>query len=261
MSTVQAILRLVRVDSSALGFLCLFIPIYTRTNNLGLSLGRSIPLLFICMCTFVANDLDDRERDLINHPERPLPARHLTPTVAAVLYFVCLGMALLLTRRFVDQRTAFWYYALVTWSISYGYIVECVPSLKALYVAAAISVPVFIIALSYPSEKRLYTVAVAGFLLALGREVCMDIEDRAGDVVSLMHRIRPGPLAVAAFAAQVVGFALLVMQVRRYLDVLAIVVLALVLAAAGVFWFRLKKQTAANRLMKLQLLVGLYFLT
>src|ERR1017187_7491524 len=80
MYTVRAIIQLTRVDSSVMGFLCLFIPVYARTGDVGLSLGRAIPLLFICMCTFIANDLDDFERDRINHPERPLPGHRLSPT-------------------------------------------------------------------------------------------------------------------------------------------------------------------------------------
>lgn len=244
-----------------MAFLCLFIPVYARTNDLALSLGRAIPLLFICMCTFIANDLDDLERDQVNHPERPLPSRHLNPATAAVLYFICLALALVLTKRYVDERIAFWYYGLVTLSISYGYIVECLPVVKAPYVAAATSVPVFIVAMSYPDERRLRVVAVACFLFALGRELCMDIEDRAGDVASLMHKLRPAPLAIAAFGLQIIGFALLLLQVRRSLDVFAALCMAGTLALAGLSWFHLKKRPTARRLMKLQLLIGLYFLT
>ena len=261
MRVVWAILQLTRLDSSVLAFLGLFIPIYTRTNNLTVSFGRAIPLLFICMCTFIANDLDDLERDQINHPERPLPRGSLNPTIAAALYFICLALALFLTRCFVDQRIAFWYYALMTLSISYGYIVECLPSVKALYVAVAISVPVFIVAVSNSNEKRLCLVAVAAFLFALGRELCMDIDDRTADVVSLMHRIRPTPLAIAAFVLQTVGLTLLLVQVRRSLDIVAVALIALVLALSGIFWFSLENHKVARRLMKLQLLVGLYFLT
>ncbi|MGA3028005.1 MAG: UbiA family prenyltransferase [Bryobacteraceae bacterium] len=211
------------------------------------------------MCTFVANDLDDLERDQVNHPDRPLPSRNLNRTFAAVVYFVCLALALFLTRNFVDERVAFWYYALVTLSISYGYIVECLPSIKAPYVAMAISVPIFIVAVSY-SERRLYIAAVAGFLFALGREVCMDIGDRTGDIVSLMHRIRPERLAIGAFAVQTAGLTLLITQVRRPLDVFVVVLMTLVLIVAGFVRFCLKRHRASERLLKLQLFLGLYFL-
>lgn len=261
MQTLRALLRLTRVDSSIIGFLALFIPIYARTNDLKVSLGLSIPLLFIYMCTFIANDLDDFERDQLNHPERPLPSGHIHPSIAAVLYFICLASSLFLTRHFVDQRIAFWYYALVTLSISYSYVVECLPSIKAPYVAAAISIPIFIVAVSYPDERRLYLVAVAGFLFVLGRELCMDIEDRTGDVVSLIHRIRPMPLAIMAFVAQTFGLTLLLVQIRRSIDVFVAVLMALVLVISGLYWFGLNNHKVTIRLIKLQLFIGIYFLT
>src|SRR5258708_12507403 len=76
-----------RLDSSVLGFLAIFFPLLVRTNDFTLSFRRAIPLLFICICTFTANDLDDVERDRVNHPDRPLPAGHLNPSFAVVLYF------------------------------------------------------------------------------------------------------------------------------------------------------------------------------
>src|SRR5947209_639737 len=138
-------MQITRLDSSLLGFLAIFLPFFIRTGDWGLSLCRAIPLLFICICTFIANDLDDAEKDQINHPERPLPARRLTPTFAAILYFIFLGAALFSTQRYVPERIAFWYYALMVLSISYGYIVDCLPGFKALYVATVISVPVLIL--------------------------------------------------------------------------------------------------------------------
>ena len=261
MRTLWAVLQLTRLDSSVLGFLSLFVPFYARTNDLALSIGRAIPLLFIWMCTFIANDLDDLERDQTNHPARPLPTGRLNSTFAGALYFICLALALFLTRRFVDQRIAFCYYALVCLSISYGYVVECLPSVKALYVAATMTVPLIIVALYYPDERRLNVVATAGFLFALGRELCMDIVDRAGDVVSWIHGIPAMPLAVVAFVAHAVGMTLLVGLAHGVRDSIAAVFMALVLLLSGLCWFSLKKQVAAYRLMKLQLLVGLYFLT
>lgn len=260
MRTFWAILQLARTDSSLMAFLCLFLPIYARTRDWPNSIGRSIPLLFIFMCTFVSNDLDDLERDQINHPNRPLPSGRLDPVFAAILYFLCLIQALFLTRHFVDERIAFWYYALITMCISYGYIVEYLPTFKAPYVATAISIPICIVAASYPGEKRLYSLAIASFLFALGRELCMDIGDRSGDIISTVHRISPFPVAIVAFVAQTAGLAILAVQIRRSLDLLAILLLALVLVIAALMWFSLKKYRVAIRLMKLQLFVGLYFL-
>lgn len=261
MLILRAILRLTRLDSSLLGFIAIFLPLLVRTHNLALSLGRAVPLLFICMCTFIANDLDDRERDMVNHPDRPLPAHHLTPAVAAVLYFTFLGLALFSTRHYVSQDIAFWYYALFILSISYGLIVDCLPSLKAPYVAVASSVPILIVAAWYPHETKLYLVAGAVFLLTIGRETCMDIKDRAGDAVSFMHRFRPVPLAVAAFSLEASGLVLLAVQIREPGGIVVLLAMIFLLALSGVYWFKVANYKRAIILMKLQFFVGAYFLT
>jgi 4-hydroxybenzoate polyprenyltransferase len=86
--TLRAIARLTRLSSSLLSALAVFVAFLARTENFRLSLGNATPLLFIGMCTFIANDLEDLEKDRLIHPERPLPARNLTIEFAAILYFV-----------------------------------------------------------------------------------------------------------------------------------------------------------------------------
>jgi hypothetical protein len=46
-------------------------------------------------------------------------------------------------------------------SITYVYVVDGLPSLKTVYVAAASSIPVLIIARSFAKEPRLYVIAAA----------------------------------------------------------------------------------------------------
>jgi 4-hydroxybenzoate polyprenyltransferase len=257
---LRAILRLTRLDSSLLGALAIFLALLARTGNLGLSFGKAIPLLFIAICTFIANDLDDLERDRVNHPERPLPAGHLTPGFAAVLYFVSLALGLFSTRYFVAQDIAFWYYGLFIISISYGYIIECLPSLKAPYVAAASTVPILIIARSYPNEPRLYVIAVSAFFFTLGREICGVIRDRVGDVVSYLHKFNPASLALVSFLVQVIGLLLLATQIRKPGEIAALFAITVLLALAGIYWVKLADYRQATLLMKIQLFVGLYFL-
>jgi hypothetical protein len=257
---LRAILRLTRLDNSLLGFLAIFLPLLVRTNDVTLSLGKAIPLLFICMCTFIANDLDDLEKDRVNHPDRPLPMGHLSPALATVLYFTCLGFALFLTKHYVAPGIDFLYYALTALSISYGYVVDCIPSLKAPYVAVASSIPVLIVAASYPNEPGLYLVAGSAFLITTGREMCGDIEDRAGDTISYLNRFRPTPLAVVAFSLQMVGLFLLIGLIRQPRDIIGVLVMSFLLALSGVYWFKFLKFRLATVLMKLQFFVGIYFL-
>lgn len=260
MLILRAMLRLTRLGTSLLGFVAIFIPLLVRTNDLRISLGRAIPLLFICVCTFIANDVDDVERDRVNHPERPLPAGHLSAAVAGIMYFTSLSLALFSTRYYVTQGIAFWYYGLIAISISYGYVVECFPSFKAPYVAATSSIPVLIVAAWYPAEARLCFVAVSVFLVSVGREICMDITDRVGDTISFMHRFEPRTLALVAFCIEATGLLLLLVQVDKPRDVFVLIGTMLLLALAAVYWFRFASYNRAGFLMKLQLVVGLYFL-
>jgi hypothetical protein len=258
--TLRAILQLTRLGTSLIGFVAIFLPLLVRTKDFPVSFGRSIPLLFICMCTFIANDLDDAERDQVNHPERPLPAGHLRPAVAGFIYFTFLFLSLFSIKYYVTSGIAFLYYGLVTISISYGYVIECFPSLKAPYVAAASSVPVLIVAAWYPDEARLYILAISVFLVSLGRETCMDIADRAGDAISFMHRFKPRPLAVVAFCIEATGLLVLVTQVRNLRDIAPLLGTEVLLILAGVYWFKFASYKRAVLLMKMQLVVGLYFL-
>jgi 4-hydroxybenzoate polyprenyltransferase len=257
---LRAMLRLTRLGTSMLGFIAIFIPSLARTRDWRISLGRAIPLLFTCVCTFIGNDLDDVERDRVNHPERPLPAGELSAAVAGIMYFTCLSLALFSTRHYVTQGIAFWYYGLIAISISYGHVVECFPSLKAPYVAAVSSIPVLIVAAWYPAEVRLYFLAASVFLVSVGREICMDIEDRAGDSRSFMHRFEPRALALIAFCIEATGLLLLLVQVGKPKDIVVLIGTMGLLAVAAIYWFKFERYKRAAFLMKLQFVVGLYFL-
>jgi hypothetical protein len=169
-------------------------------------------------------------------------------------------LALFSTRHFVAQDVAFWYYGLITLSISYGYVIECLPSLKAPYVAAASAVPVLIIARSYPSETKLYFIAGSVFLFTMGREICGVILDRLGDPVSYLHKLKPISLALVSFLFQTIGLLLLATQIRESGEAACLIGMTLLLALAGVHWFKWARYRRATLLMKLQLFVGLYFL-
>jgi geranylgeranylglycerol-phosphate geranylgeranyltransferase len=220
------------------------------------------PLLLIAICTFIANDLDDIDKDRINHPNRPLPSGDVSTVLAAVMYFVFLASALLTVRAYVHPDTAaFEYYCLLVASISYGYVVDWFPGLKAPYVAGAITLPILIVVNAYPAEQKLYLFAVCVFLLNLGRELCKDIVDRPGDKPSFMHFIKPVRIAVVAFLSQAIGILLLTSQATRLGGLIALALMSATLFVGGWSWFRLRRHGTAIALMKLNLLFGMYFLT
>jgi 4-hydroxybenzoate polyprenyltransferase len=260
MVTLRAILRIARIEGSLLAFLAVFLPIYARTGDVVGSVEKGIPILFICSCAFIANDLDDQEKDCINHPERPLPSGHLSPTSATVLYFASLGIALLSTSAYVELRTTWVYYLFTIIMISYRFIIEYLPTAKAFYIAVATVIPALIIAPVYPDRHRLYTVAGAAFFHILGREICMNILDRHGDPRSFFHRFTETSQAAVAFASMAIGLMLLTTQVVRPDHMFVMIVFAVLLAVAGFYWFRRSEFKRAISITKFQMLVGLYFL-
>jgi 4-hydroxybenzoate polyprenyltransferase len=257
---LRAMLRLTRLGTSLLGFVAVFLPSLVRTHDLWMSFGRAIPLLFACVCTFIANDLDDVEIDRVNHPWRPLPAGHLTPTVAGIMFFTSLFLSILTTKCYVPPSIAFWYYTFIIISISYGYTVKCFPSFKPPHVATAGLVLVLIVTAWYPNETRLYIVASSLFLITVGREICLDIRDRAGDAVNFMHRFNPRVLGFVGFCLEAAGLLLLVIQLRQPQDVAALLGMALMLALAAFYWFKVANYRRATLIMKMLFVVGLYFL-
>jgi geranylgeranylglycerol-phosphate geranylgeranyltransferase len=261
MRLIRATLQLIRADSTLLSFLSVFIPVFARTNNLDTSLAKALPLLFVSMCTFIINDLDDIEKDKINHPQRPLPSGQVKPAFVATLYYVCLALALLTVRYLIeDSRIAFWYYLLLTLSISYRCVVEHLLGLKSLYVAGAASIPILIIVRNFPERTGLYYVAAAVFLFTLGRELCMDICDRPGDPISPLSFVKSERIATLAFVFQGAGLALLSVQIAGWAELIDLSFMIALFASAYQFWFKLRRQNIAIALMKSVLFLGLYFL-
>lgn len=261
METARAILHILRPYSSLLAFLAIVVPVFTRSSHLIPSLQKALPLLLVSFCTFIVNDLDDIEKDGINHPDRPFPSGQLKPMVGALLYYICLAAALLTIRFWIDaDQIAFWYYVLLIVVISYHYVVEFLPAIKPAYVAAASTLPVVILIAYYPTETSLYRVGLAVFFFVLGRELCKDLPDRPGDPDSPLHRISPVKVAISAFVFQLIGLLLLSLLIRNVADLLVVSLMFFLLVLSFVHWFRLGRTTSATALMKAVIFCGLYFL-
>jgi len=161
--TVSAFLSLIRPASTVLIFLSVFLPLAAKTGDVRESLRSALPALFIAMCTFIVNDIDDVEADRVNHPYRPLPSGRLLASFATIFYFICLALALFTTRAFIPNRAAFFYYLLLILTINYKYIAEQFPNCKSMYVACVSSFPVLIVINLLEGARGLYLVATATF--------------------------------------------------------------------------------------------------
>lgn len=261
MAAILAAVRLMRPSSTVLAFVALLVPVVTRTGDLGLGLRLSLPLLFASICTFIANDLDDQEKDALNHPERALPSRTLSPPLVSVAYFLSLAGALFATRFGVGtSRVTFLYYVLLVACISYHYVVEYLSSLKAAYVAAVSVLPVVILHAHFPLDRHLRLVALALFLFMLGREMLKDLPDRRGDPTSLLHSIPADRVATFAFISECLAVILLSLLVSALMAGAVLALMTALLLTTHWLWFRRRCPKPALQLMQLILFMGLYFL-
>lgn len=256
----QAALRLMRMDASLVIFLSILLPTFSRTGSVARGVTSAAPMLFAAFCTWIANDINDRDRDRINHPNRPLATGAIKADIAAAIFFISLAAALVTTYRFIDASLAFWYYLVIILGLSYGYVVELIPTLKAPYVAAAMTIPTVIVAQTFASDSTLRYVSAGVFCFALGKEACMDLMDRPGDTPSLLHRLSFGTVARACYVILLVGISLLVPCVRTPIDLLYLVAMAALLVSSAVLWFRQRRHRSAIRLLRVELFLGLYFL-
>jgi geranylgeranylglycerol-phosphate geranylgeranyltransferase len=110
---VNSVLQLTRIDSSLLAYASVFVPVYWSSNNISYALDYSVPVLPICMCGYVINDLHDIEKDRQNHPARPLPSNQISQTWASVIYFVLLAISLAPIKVFIKDEYVYLYLLLL----------------------------------------------------------------------------------------------------------------------------------------------------
>lgn len=260
MQTATAVLRLTRPGSTVLAFLSVFLPVAVRTGNVAESFAVALPMLFISMCTYIVNDIDDVETDRVNHPDRPLPSGHLLLPFVTAIYFVNLALALFTTRTFVSGKASFLYYALLLLAVNYTYVANYLTNLKSSYVAGACSLPILITIDLIPHAGALYVVAPAVFFFVLGRELLLDYLDQPGDPHSFINKMSWGTLTTTAFASQGTGLILLSLLARKRLDVLTLCLLATLFSLSLFVWLKGGQPRRATLIMKFQMYGGLYFL-
>lgn len=259
-SLIGSIGRLARFDTCAIAFLSLSVPLFYVTGDLLDSIVNSLPVLTISMCGFVINDLHDIDKDIINHPDRPLPSKRLSLFAASLIYFSLLTISLTLVKAYVAPRYVYLYLLFLISLINYNYVVQYVPSIKNLYVAAAGILPILILASLLPPERSYARIIVALFFFLFAREMLMDIEDSEGDEATLAKRIGLAKSRYIAFAAKAMGTIIILPRANTRWGL----AIFLAIIAADVISFLLWKHQGARAkilfCMKLQLLLGLYFL-
>jgi geranylgeranylglycerol-phosphate geranylgeranyltransferase len=257
---IGSFLQITRADTCILVLLSVFVPVHYATQDFIQALNYSGTLLPICMCGFVLNDLHDIDKDATNHPERPLPSKRISLTWASFVYFSLLTVSLVMVKALIRIEHAYLYLTFLLVLINYNYVVSYFPKLKNLYVAVAGLIPMLIVA-GLVSSERVYPVVILSlFCFLLGREMLMDILDQKGDPQTFVKSIGINPAENIAFMLKAGGTLLIVTQVRRLPDIIPIIILMTSDAVFVLLWKLGRRRNLIINLMKVQLLIGIYFL-
>lgn len=250
--------RMSRLPSCAVAFLTIALPTYVHSNNLLFSLAAALPIVAICLCTFILNDLNDVDRDQINHPERALPSGAISTRFALGMYAVSLGGALLTVKAFIPVAAQFWYLALFLISINYNTTVDYAPKLKNIHVAVANLLLLIIVYTITGAPVRPFVI-LALALFVTGREMLMDSCDTAGDGATLA-RLWPRGIVYGAFALQWVSVLLLLAVSRQSLEAIAAAAIASMLMGTCAAWRSSGLRRGLLQIMKIQMACGIIFL-
>jgi 4-hydroxybenzoate polyprenyltransferase len=259
-TAVVVLYALTRFDTCAIVFLSVLLPVYFLNGDLELSLRTSLPVLTICMCGFVINDLSDQEKDATNHPQRPLPSGAIGEVAASIVYFTLLAVSLFVIKMFVAPTSVYLYALLLIALINYNYVVAYVPLVKNVYVATAGLLPIIIVGSLVEAVPVVERMIPSLFLFLLGREMLMDVQDASGDGKTPAKMLGPRTTENVAFTLKVVGSAGLALVVGRTRDTALVIALVVLDFLFLWMWKRRLYRRLIIHLMKLQLLAGIYFL-
>lgn len=257
---VSGLLRLSRAATSALAFAMVFLPYYVRTRDLWSSIMLATPIFTIAMCMFILNDINDVDRDRINHPRRPLPTGTISVKTAGIAYLLLFGTSLILVRILIERGVHFIYLAGFLLAINYNTVVNNLPKLKNPYVALTATVPVFIVNSALATPAIPTSVALAIFLFVFGREMLMDVHDAPGDGQTLAKSLTTGRAAVIAFSLQAMAMVVLGLHLTSPLRIISLGLILLLFAYILARWRRPQARLFLIHLMKVQLMVALSFL-
>jgi geranylgeranylglycerol-phosphate geranylgeranyltransferase len=236
-----------------------FVPTYSHTGNLYRSLVVSIPLIPISLCTFILNDLNDIERDRINHPGRPLAAGLLLPRTAAIIYFTAFAVSLAFIHFALEEWLRYVYVAGFLLAINYNTVVDYIPTLKKPYVALAATLPIVLVTLIVDVKPNI-NVLLAAFSFVLGRELLMDIRDLKGDGSTVVRLLPPKVFTSLAFCLQGLGALSLIVAVRSPLELAAAALATILLMIITYNWKNKSYRPILLYAMKLQMLSVIAFL-
>jgi 4-hydroxybenzoate polyprenyltransferase len=259
-TTLRIATLLTRFDASALVFLVVFAPLFAFYGDAWSAARPALPLLAICMCGFVLNNIRDVERDRENHPDRPLPRGEVTEAVAAAVFLVLLVVALALLKILIPAQRLFPYVLVLLALITYNYIVDYFPYLKNLAVALAGLLPIAIIASENHNPFPVEATMLAALFFLISIEMLRDILDASGDGMTLVKKLGLSTGANLSFGFKFLSdFTLLLFSTTTPRGILSLGIL--VTDVALVFlWIKAGYRRSVIRAMKAELALSIFYL-
>lgn len=183
------------LTSIAVGFVAA-IPVL-MSGELALAMRVGLPFVLAASGAFAVNDFFDRQRDAINHPDRPIPSGRASPRTVLISGVIAFTASLGLAIFFAIPTVFGFQVAAALGAALYGATVAWVPILKGLHAAAIAALPILAGFVAVPglAVERAFVIAVV--LLFVARETLMDVEDAKGD-----SEYGVGTVAVVAGAAR-----------------------------------------------------------
>jgi|ERR1043166_1398141 geranylgeranylglycerol-phosphate geranylgeranyltransferase len=260
--SVYVFSRLTRLDTSGLAFLAIAVPLYYETGNIEYAATNSLPVLTTAMCGFVLNDIHDIEKDVHNHPKRPLPSKQISVACATSIYFALIVISLVFIKTYVAAANVYLYLIFIVGMINYNYVVSHFPMAKNFYVAIVSIVPIMILTSLIPNQDVHWSILLSLFAGILGREILMDIQDASGDGDTFAKRIGASMAEKIGLTAHTIGVASLSLHVRDVVGAVNLGILIISECAILYFWKQSDRSQTSVLLfvMKLQLLLGVYYL-
>ncbi|XXJ20793.1 UbiA family prenyltransferase [Desulfovibrio caledoniensis] len=254
-------MKLSRIDSCLLTFLAIMAPVAYHSQDILLGVTQALPVFPIAMCGFVVNDINDIEKDVINHPERPLPRREIRVTSAVIFYFALLAISLVLIRLYISGASVFYYVAFCLGMTNYNLVVNHFPRLKNFYVVVVTMLPILIAINSSGLGYGYYLVALSLALFMMGRELLMDVHDAEGDCDNLAIAFGTKRIRGIGFGLQIISFVVLVpLAISSAMKTGILMALIAMSTFFMLLWQKPKWQHPSIMLMKIQMLFGLAFL-
>jgi 4-hydroxybenzoate polyprenyltransferase len=247
------------MESSVISGMPIFLALLLNGYGIQDSIKTSLPIIFGSFSGFILNDIYDYEKDMSNHPERPIPNNDLSLTYAVCLYIISSVAFFVFVYYFSSKQYIFSYVIFYVLLINYNHIVSFFPYLKSLFIAICSVVPMYVI-FSFVSNEFSIEITCSIVLFLFGRELLMDVLDQKGDGLTLPNILGSMETSLLAFLAQSLGILLLLFCAKTIVEFLSVITIIFILCIFFLFWFRGQYRRTVIGLMRYQALCALPFL-